>query len=221
MAVRLRCGGCSLSPPCVYDAERCGTFANGQDKAAKTGQLNLITDVVGSALQQRFPGAHCAVLSAAGAGVHCPRWRYFAVRRKTTNMPVASVSAVPVTPCFIWPQSPNRVQVVPTTIPIIMRRLAAVAALGLSVGSCAGTIKEGMAKFEGLPLRTAIAKIGEPIDERTNAGRKVYIWGTLGTVNRGEKGKCQITATDGDVVTSFDYQGDELLCRRYAARLRP
>ena len=103
-----------------------------------------------------------------------------------------------------------------------MRRLAAVAALGLSVGSCAGTIKEGMAKFEGLPLRSVIAKIGEPIDERTNAGKKVYIWGTLGTVNNGDKGKCQIAATmEGDGIASLDYQGDELLCQRYAARLRP
>jgi hypothetical protein len=103
-----------------------------------------------------------------------------------------------------------------------MHRLAVVAAMGVSVASCADTSKERMAKFEGLPLSTAISKIGEPIDERTNAGRKVYIWGSLGTVNKGEKGKCQITATmDGDVIASFDYQGDETLCQRYAARLRP
>jgi hypothetical protein len=103
-----------------------------------------------------------------------------------------------------------------------MHRLAVVAAMGISVASCAGTIKEGMTKFEGLPLGAVVAKIGEPIDERTIAGRKVYIWGSLGTVNKGEKGKCQITATmDDDVIASFDYQGDETLCRRYAARLRP
>ena len=79
-----------------------------------------------------------------------------------------------------------------------------------------------MVKFERLPLRAVIAKIGEPIDERTNAGKKVYIWGTLGTVNNGDKGKCQIAATmEGDVIASLDYQGDELLCQRYAARLRP
>ena len=109
-----------------------------------------------------------------------------------------------------------------TTLPVSMRRLAAAVAVGVSVGSCAGTIKEGMVKFEGLPLRAVIAKIGEPIDERTNAGRKVYIWGTPGTVNNGDKEKCQITATmEGDVIASFDYRGDELLCQRYAARLRP
>jgi hypothetical protein len=124
--------------------------------------------------------------------------------------------------CFFRPQSPTNIEAVQTTIPIRMHRLAAVAATGITVASCAGTIKERMAKFEGLPLSAAIAKIGEPIDERTNAGRKVYIWGSLGTVNKGEKGKCQITATmDGDVIASVDYQGDETLCQRYAARLRP
>jgi hypothetical protein len=103
-----------------------------------------------------------------------------------------------------------------------MHRLTAVAAIGVSVASCTGTIKERMTQFERLPLSAVIAKIGEPIDERTNAGRKVYIWGSLGKVSQGEKGKCQITATmDGDVIASFDYQGDETLCQRYAARLRP
>jgi hypothetical protein len=103
-----------------------------------------------------------------------------------------------------------------------MHRLTAVAAIGVSVASCTGTIKERMTQFERLPLSAVIAKIGEPIDGRTNAGRKVYIWGSLGTVSQGEKGKCQITATmDGDVIASFDYQGDETLCQRYAARLRP
>jgi hypothetical protein len=37
-----------------------------------------------------------------------------------------------------------------------------------------------MTQFERLPLSAVIAKIGEPIDERTNAGREVYIWGSLG-----------------------------------------
>jgi hypothetical protein len=54
--------------------------------------------------------------------------------------------------------------------------------------------KERMAKFEGLPLNAAIAKIGEPIDERWVAGKKVYIWGSL--VEQPTKGskQCQIRA---------------------------
>ena len=96
-----------------------------------------------------------------------------------------------------------------------------VAAGGISVASCAGTIKEGMLKFERQPLSAVVAKIGEPIDERMIAGRRVYIWGSLGTLNKGEKGKCQIRGTmNGDRIAAFDYEGDEGLCQRYAARLR-
>jgi hypothetical protein len=102
-----------------------------------------------------------------------------------------------------------------------MHQFAAVAAVAISVASSAGTIKEGMVKFEGQPLSAVVAKIGEPIDERTVAGRRVYIWGSLGTFNKGERGKCQIRATmDGDLIASFDYEGDEELCQQYAARLR-
>jgi hypothetical protein len=48
------------------------------------------------------------------------------------------------------------------------------------VAGCAGTIKEGMTRLEGRPLSAAIAKIGLPIEERTVAGKKVYIWGSIG-----------------------------------------
>jgi hypothetical protein len=104
-----------------------------------------------------------------------------------------------------------------------MHQSAVVAAIGMSVASSAGTIKEGMAKFEGLPLSAAIAKIGLPLDEeRTAAGKKVYIWGSLVDPTKGAKDKqCQIRAImNGDVIESFDYQGDEQLCQRYAAGLR-
>jgi hypothetical protein len=103
-----------------------------------------------------------------------------------------------------------------------MHQFAVVAAVGISVASCAGTIKEGMVKFEGQPLSAVVAKIGEPIDERTVAGRRVYIWGSLGTLNKGERGKCQIRATmDANLIASFETEGDEELCQRYTARLRP
>jgi hypothetical protein len=124
--------------------------------------------------------------------------------------------------CFFRPQSPANIESVRSPIPSRMNHFAVVAAVGISVASCAGTIKEGMVKFEGQSLSAVVAKIGEPIDERTIAARKVYIWGSLGTVNKGEKGKCQIRATmDGDLIASFEYEGDEELCQRYAARLRP
>jgi hypothetical protein len=114
------------------------------------------------------------------------------------------------------------IEAVRITIPIRMYRFASVTAVGLSVASCAGTIKEGMAKFEGLPLSAVIAKIGVPADERWVAGKKVYVWGSLAEkLTKGAK-QCQIRATmNGDIIGSFDYEGDETLCQQYAARLRP
>jgi hypothetical protein len=103
-------------------------------------------------------------------------------------------------------------------------RLVAAAAGCALVAACAGTVREGMTKLEGQPLSAVIAKIGPPIDERTIAGQKVYIWGSLElTPTKGsQEKKCQIRATmNGDMVGSLDYQGDETLCQRYAARLRP
>jgi hypothetical protein len=105
-----------------------------------------------------------------------------------------------------------------------MHQFTVAAAMGMSVASCAGTIKERMAKFEGLPLSAVIAKIGSPLDEeRTVAGKKVYIWGSpVNPTKPAQDKQCQIRATmNGDVIESFDYQGDESLCQRYAARLRP
>jgi hypothetical protein len=104
-----------------------------------------------------------------------------------------------------------------------MYRFAAAALVCILVASCAGTVKEAMVKFEGQPLSAAIAKIGVPTDERTVAGKKVYIWGPAGPLEKGSKEKgCRIRATmNGDAIESFDYEGDEKLCQRFAARLKP
>jgi hypothetical protein len=56
-------------------------------------------------------------------------------------------------------------------------RLVAGAACIL-VAACAGTIKEGMAKLEGQPLSAVVARIGQPMGERSIAGKRVYYWGT-------------------------------------------
>jgi hypothetical protein len=89
------------------------------------------------------------------------------------------------------------------------------------VAACAGSIKEGMTQLEGQPLSAIIAKIGAPIEERTIEGRKVYIWGSPNTTPPSRDATCQIRATmNGDLVGSLEYQGDEKLCQRYAARLR-
>jgi hypothetical protein len=103
-----------------------------------------------------------------------------------------------------------------------MYRLAAAAACIL-VAACAGTIKEEMAKLEGQPLSTVIAKIGQPMGERSIAGKRVYYWGTPPPLSsKSDRGpQCQIQATmNGDVVERLAYEGDEALCLKYAARFR-
>jgi len=102
-----------------------------------------------------------------------------------------------------------------------VHRLAAVVAGCTVVAACAGSIKEGMTQLEGQPLSAIVAKIGAPIEERTIEGRKVYIWGSPSTTTPSRDATCQIRATmNGDLVGSLEYQGDEKLCQRYAARLR-
>jgi len=129
---------------------------------------------------------------------------------------------------------PEAVGPLPATLPAtrirsspreaVVHRFAVVAAGCSLVAACAGTVREGMAKLEGQPLSAVIARIGPPLDERKIAGQTVYIWGSLEmTPPKGSHDKtCQIRATmNGDIVVSLDYQGDESLCQRYAARLQP
>jgi hypothetical protein len=104
----------------------------------------------------------------------------------------------------------------------VVRRLAVAAAGCTLVAACTGTIQEGMTKLEGQPLSAIIAKIGPPLEERTIEGNKVYIWGSPRTFPPSRDKTCEIRAImNGDIVGSLEYQGDESLCQRYAARLRP
>jgi hypothetical protein len=91
------------------------------------------------------------------------------------------------------------------------------------VGACAGTVKEGMAKLEGQPLSAVVARIGQPMGERSIAGKRVYYWGTPQLSSQsGREQQCQIQATmNGDVIERLAYEGDETLCQKYAERLRP
>ncbi len=101
-------------------------------------------------------------------------------------------------------------------------RLAVAAAGCTLVTACAGSIKDGMTQLEGQPLSAIVAKIGAPIEERTIEGKKVYIWGSPIRTTPSRDATCEIRATmNGDLVGSLEYQGDQKLCERYAARLRP
>jgi hypothetical protein len=101
-----------------------------------------------------------------------------------------------------------------------IHRLAAAVVCCTLVAACAGTVKEGMAQLEGQPLSAIVSKIGTPLQELTIEGKKVYVWGSPDMKSTKDK-TCQIRATmNGDIVGSLQYQGDEQLCQRYAARLR-
>jgi hypothetical protein len=91
------------------------------------------------------------------------------------------------------------------------------------VAACAGTVKEGIAKLEGQPLSAVIARIGQPMGERSIAGKRVYYWGAPQLSSKSDREKqCQILATmNGDVIERLTYEGDETLCLKYAERLRP
>jgi hypothetical protein len=98
-----------------------------------------------------------------------------------------------------------------------------VAVACILVAACAGTIKEGMTKLEGQPLSAVVARIGQPMGERSVAGKRVYYWGSPQLSSKSDRApQCQIQATmNGDVIERLAYEGDEALCQKYAERLRP
>ncbi len=77
-----------------------------------------------------------------------------------------------------------------------------------------------MTALQGQPLSAAIAKLGVPTEERVIAEQKVYIWFTR-TLSEGTELKCQIRVImAGDVIGSWDFEGNESKCSNYAAMLR-
>lgn len=104
--------------------------------------------------------------------------------------------------------------------PRFWQALSAIA-VAAALSGCAGKmIREGSDKLVGLPLSAAVAKLGVPTDERTIAGQKVYIWYT-GQVVEGTTSQCRIRAImQGEVIGSFDYEGNNGACLRYATMLR-
>jgi hypothetical protein len=101
-----------------------------------------------------------------------------------------------------------------------MRNLGIVA-LGAMLCGCAGdTIKQGMNNLQGQPLGAAIAKLGMPTDERVIADQKVYTWYSS-TFDEGTQLQCKIRVImAGDVIGSYDFEGNNGMCYRYAAKLR-
>ena len=101
-----------------------------------------------------------------------------------------------------------------------MWRVVAIAIACIAVAGCVGdTIKKGMSPLVGQPLDAAIAKLGVPTSESTVANRKVYVWSTRNLVE-GTEYRCQIRVVmNGDVIGTFDWEGNNGGCQRYASML--
>jgi hypothetical protein len=101
-----------------------------------------------------------------------------------------------------------------------MRSITLLYAAILLAGCAGQMIEQGMTSLVGQPLNAAIATLGVPTEERTIADMKVYVWSTS-TVVEGTQRKCTIRAImKGDVIGSFDFEGNEGRCARYAQLLQ-
>jgi hypothetical protein len=102
-----------------------------------------------------------------------------------------------------------------------MRNLAVAALAALTLAACSfDIIKQGMNNLQGQPISAAIAKLGIPNDEGVIADQKVYTWYTS-TFDEGTQLQCKIRVMmAGDVIGSYDFEGNNGMCARYAARLR-
>jgi hypothetical protein len=79
-------------------------------------------------------------------------------------------------------------------------------------------IQKGTDELVGQPIEAAIAKLGVSTEVTTIADTKVYIWSTGG---QGPPSKCTIRAVmRGEVIGSFDWEGNEGQCSHYALMLR-
>jgi len=104
---------------------------------------------------------------------------------------------------------------------MVVLRLATVVVVASTLAACAGAIiKDKMASFAGHPVSAAIDKLGFPTEQAEIAGRKVYIWSSRNFVE-GTSYQCKIRAIldDHEIITNWDYEGNEGGCMRFASKL--
>jgi hypothetical protein len=93
--------------------------------------------------------------------------------------------------------------------------------VALLAGCASEMMKSGTDRLIGQPLSAAIERLGFPTEERTIAGMKVYVW-TTSTILEGTQSQCTIRAImKGDVIGSWDWEGNEGRCSGYAQSLQP
>lgn len=101
------------------------------------------------------------------------------------------------------------------------RAILCMAAIGLAgCFQSVVTVKQEMNALKGKPIGAAVAKLGQPTNEQTIMGNKVYTWET-GTVAGGDQYRCRLRVTmAGNVIGSFEGEGDAGTCQEYADKLR-
>lgn len=103
-----------------------------------------------------------------------------------------------------------------------IKRIAVLTLLSaLPLAGCAfNTIKEKMNPMVGQPISVVTAKLGFPSDQRTIAGKKVYVWSTSNFVE-GTNYKCEIRVIvdEHDMIIHWDSDGNLGGCERFASRL--
>jgi hypothetical protein len=77
-----------------------------------------------------------------------------------------------------------------------------------------------MKPYVGQPASALFKKLGFPTRQDQIAGQKVYVWAT-GQVVEGTSYGCTIRAIVGaqDIITQWDFQGNERGCGNYAMML--
>jgi hypothetical protein len=105
-----------------------------------------------------------------------------------------------------------------------MKRAVILLCLGLA--SCvSASFNKSLGPYRGQPASALIAKLGIPTDEKTVAGRKLYVWAPTPhlVVNQYGGGQyyCTIRAAvdANDIITSVDYEGNLGGCGDYMTRL--
>src|ERR1700733_1875975 len=89
-------------------------------------------------------------------------------------------------------------------------------------GCSFGAIKNGLNELQGQPISAAISKLGVPNEDRMIAGQHVYTW-YASTFDEGTQLQCKIriwTTPPGETITGSDYEGNNGMGARYAAKLR-
>ena len=112
-----------------------------------------------------------------------------------------------------------------------MGRTVLIVVASLAFGSCAvvgsitagDRIDKGMASLVGQPIEAATAKLGPPAEKKDIDGRAVYTWIQRSpSEGKGTALTCRIQVTmNGNVIGSFDHEGNAGACAYLAAKLQP